>query len=128
MNVHRADPQLRVTALIAVVVTLVAGVALFVALQRWFATVTKLPSAEALAQLLTAFAWATGSICAAILWLAASRWRSGGRACPAAQWPLPGAHVIRDTKTLRGGAAVTRGRVMQGTRRGAPPLHRLRQC
>lgn len=66
MNVHRADPQLRVTALIAVVVTLVAGVALFVALQRWFAMVTKLPSAEALAQLLTAFAWATGRICAAI--------------------------------------------------------------
>lgn len=114
MDVQRADPQLRVAALFVLVFTLVAAVALLVVLQRWLAAVTQLPAAAAQAQLLAAFAWAIGSVCAAMLWLAASFWRSGGRVRRTAQWPLPGARVIRDTPILRGDAAVTRGRVMQG--------------
>lgn len=115
MDVQRADPQLRVTVLFVVVVTLVAGVALLIVLQRWFAAVTQLPTAAAQAQLLVAFAWAIASVCAAMLWLAASLWRSGGRVRRAAQWPLPGSRVVRDTLVLRGEAAVARGRLMQVT-------------
>lgn len=114
MDVHRADPKLRVTALLAVLVALVTGAAILVVLQRWFAALAQLPIAVAQAQLLTAFAWAVAIVCAAILWLAAWLWRSGGRVCRCAQWPLPGSRVIRDTPVLRGNAAISRGRVMQG--------------
>jgi hypothetical protein len=114
MDVQRADPNLRVTVVIVVVVVLITGVVLFVNLQRWFTALAQVPTAAAQAQLLTAFAWAVGIGCVAIFWLSASLWRLGGRVRRAAQWPLSGARVIRDTPVLRGAAAVSRGRVLQG--------------
>lgn len=114
MDLQRSDPKLRLGALVIVIAALLAGVALLLVLQRWFAELKHLPSAAAQVQLLAAFAWAIGSVCTAILWFAAFLWHSGTRVRRVAQWPLPGARVIRDTPVLRGDAAVARGRVMQG--------------
>jgi hypothetical protein len=77
MNVQRADPKLRVVALAVVIVALVLGAVLWVVLERWLSGLKQLPAPAAQAQLLTAFAWAFGSVCVAIIWLAASLWRSG---------------------------------------------------
>jgi hypothetical protein len=114
MDVQRGDPKLRAVALVVVVTALVAGVALLAGMQHWFAQLKHLPAAAAQTQLLSAFAWAFATVCASILWLAASLWRSGTRVCRAAQWPLPGSRVIRDTPILRGSTAARRGRLMQG--------------
>ncbi len=113
MDVQRADPKLRVTALAVVIVALVLGVVLWFVSQRWFAGLKHLPAAVAQAQLLTAFAWTFGSGCVAIMGLAVFLWRSGMGVRRAAQWPLPGSRVVRDTQVLRGDAAVARGRLMQ---------------
>ena len=107
MDLIRADPRRRAATLVVVLLVLVAGVALTVLLQRWLAAVAQLPAAAARPQLLAAFAWAAGSACAAILWLAASLWRSGLRVRRAAQWPLPGARVLRDTVVLRGNSTLS---------------------
>jgi hypothetical protein len=113
MDVQRSDPKLRRVALVVVAAVVVAGVASLAAMQHWFAQLKQLPAAAAQAQLLSAFALAFGTVCAAVLWLAASLWRSGAHVRRAEQWPLPGARVIRDTPVLRGSAAVGRGRLMQ---------------
>jgi hypothetical protein len=113
MDVQRADPKLRVTAIAVVIAALVLGAVLWVMLEQWFSALKQLPASAAQAQLLTAFAWAFGSVCIAIIWLAVSFWRSGARVRRAAQWPLPGLGVVRDTPVLRGDAAVARGRLMQ---------------
>jgi hypothetical protein len=113
MDMQRADPKLRVTAVAVVIVALVLGVVLWFVSQRWLAGLKHLPTAAAQAQLLTAFAWTFGSGCVAIIWLAVSLWRSGTNVRRAAQWPLPGSRVVRDTPIARGSAAVARGRFMQ---------------
>jgi hypothetical protein len=113
MQTQRADPKHRVAALIAVVTALVLGVVLWVVLQRWFAELAQLPAADAQTQLLTAFALAFGCLFIAVTFLAASLWRSGTGVRRAAQWPLPGSRVVRDTPVLVGDPAIARGRLMQ---------------
>jgi hypothetical protein len=113
MDVQRADPKLRVAALVGVILIFVLGAVLWVMLQRWLTELKQVPASAAQAQLLTAFAWAFGSVCVAVIWLATSLWRSGIAIRRAAQWPLPGSRVVRDTPVLRGEAAVARGRLMQ---------------
>ncbi len=113
MDVQRADPKLRVVSIAVVIVALVLGVVLWVVLQRWLSELKQVPASVAQAQLLTAFVWAIGSACVACVWLAASLWRSGAGIRRAAQWPLPGSRVVRDTPILRGDTAVARGRLMQ---------------
>lgn len=113
MDVQRADPKLRIAAIAGVILVFVLGAVLWVVLQRWLTELKQVPVSTARAQLLTAFAWAVGSVCVAITWLAASLWRSGIAIRRAAQWPLPGSRVVRDTPVLRGEPAVSRGRLMQ---------------
>jgi hypothetical protein len=113
MDVQRSDPKLRRVALVVVAAVVIAGIASLAAMQHWFAGLKELPAAVAQAQLLSAFAVSFGTVCAAVLWLAASLWRSGTLVRRVEQWPLPGTRVIRDTRVLRGSAAVSRGRLMQ---------------
>ena len=110
MNVQRADPKLRAAAIVFVIAAVVLGVVLWIVLQRWLTELKQLPASAAQAQLLVAFAWSFANVCIAIIWLGVSLWRSGTGIRRAAQWPLPGSRVVRDTPVLRGDAAGPRAR------------------
>jgi hypothetical protein len=113
MQTQRADPKLRLVAFVAVIAALALGVILWIVLQRWFSELARLPPTTAQAQLLNAFALASGCVFVLVTCLAASLWRAGTGARRAAQRPLPGSRIIRDTPVLLGDPAIAWGRLMQ---------------
>jgi hypothetical protein len=114
VDVQRADPRLRVLALLVLVAAVAAGVAAIALFQDWLADVAQRAPADARRSLRWAFTAVSGAACVALLALGRYAWRSGARVRSAARFPPPGAHVLRDTPVLRGTAALRRGRLMQG--------------
>jgi hypothetical protein len=113
MELLRADPRLRRTAIgIFVAIAAVCGIALW-AMQRWLDGIHD-PSPASQAQLLTAFVCLIGASVLMLAALGAYLWQCGKRVRAASLFPPPGAKVFRDTAVLRGVAAVRRGLVLQG--------------
>ncbi len=107
----RADPRLRVqTAIALVAATIVALIALF-GFQSWLENIGQLPGNDLLILKLRRMIGAamTGSaICLAMLAWYATHKAAGIHAHE--QWPLPGTRVLRDTRILRGEAALRMAR------------------
>jgi hypothetical protein len=113
-DIQRADKGLRFLVVLAFVGAIAVGAAGLVAFEGWLDEVRRLAPADAGRALRTAFAWISGSAIVLSLLLGLSLLRLGLRIQRAAQFPLPGTRVIRDTTILRGDVARRRGKVFLG--------------
>jgi hypothetical protein len=114
MEIQRADRRLRFIVSLAFLGAVAIGAVGLVALEDWLDAARHLAPAQAKRSLLSAFAWLSGTACVSTLLMGLYLWRVGARVRAAAQFPLPGARVIRDTAVLRGAVASRRGKVLQG--------------
>lgn len=114
MEIQRADRRLRFLAALMLMAAVAVGAVALLLLQGWLAELKQLAFVDAQPRLLAAFAWISGSACIMLLALGIHVWRVGARVRAAAQFPPPGARVLRDTVVLRGVAAIRRGRFIQG--------------
>ncbi|MEO8010388.1 MAG: hypothetical protein ABI650_01960 [Dokdonella sp.] len=113
-EILRADARTRKRTGIILGIGVLACIATLYAFRLWLADTTTEMHTDALivrTRTLNGLALTGAALCLALLaWQAA---RSGRLACQHAQWPLPGARVVRDTPIRRGAAAMRVGRLLQ---------------
>jgi hypothetical protein len=113
VEIQPADKALRVRVLAACLVAAVAGAFGLVVFRNWLDATLHMPAAAALQSLLWVLAVVSASAAALLIALGIHLWRLGLKVRRAGRFPLPGAHVLRDTVVLRQGAAVRRGKAFQ---------------
>jgi len=113
MEIQRTDKRLRLIVSVAFLAAVAVGAIGLVVFRDWLDDVRRMPLADARRLLPAALAWIGGTAFLSVFLLGFYFWRIGTRIRAAAQFPLPGARVIRDTALLRGDVARRRGKVMQ---------------
>jgi hypothetical protein len=116
-DIQRADPTARRQAVLVVVTGTVIGVLLILGFERLQVPLRDwiLSEPERTAQRVTlVFLIMTAVLVGPLLALAVYFWRLGVRVVRGQQFPPPMYRVVRDTRILRGRAAVVRGRLLEG--------------
>jgi hypothetical protein len=112
-EIQPADPPLRKLAIVALLLAMVLGAVAMLVLRHWLADVRQQPASDALAWLLSAFAWVSGSACVLLFALGFYlRW-VGGQVRAIGRYPLPGARLLRATPVLHEAAALRRAKVFR---------------